>query len=69
MNDKPLTPYEELMSGDVVMQEVWRAKEALAAEYGHDSHKLFERLREREKTSGHVVVNFEAEAPEPAEKP
>jgi hypothetical protein len=42
--------------GDVVLQEVWRAKDALSAQYGHDLDKLFAETRKREKLSGHPLV-------------
>lgn len=43
-------------TGDVVLQEVWRVKDALSAQYGHDLDKLFEGLRQREEVSGHLLV-------------
>jgi hypothetical protein len=43
-------------TGDVVLQEVWRAKDTLSAQYGHDLDKLFEETRKREKLSGHPLV-------------
>ena len=45
-------------TGDVVLQEVWRAKDYLSAKYSHDLDKLFAETREREKISGHPLVNF-----------
>ena len=42
--------------GDVVLQEVWRAKDTLSAQYGHDLDKLFAETRRREKLSGHPLV-------------
>jgi len=42
--------------GDVVLQEVWRAKDVLSAQYGHDLDKLFAETRKREKLSGHPLV-------------
>ena len=53
------TAYEDITSGDVVLQEVWQVKESLAAQYGYDIKKMCEAAREREKTSGHPVVNFQ----------
>ena len=44
-------------TGDLVLQEVWRAKDTLSAQYGHDLDKLFAETREREKLSGHPLVN------------
>ncbi len=43
-------------TGDVVLREVWRAKDTLSARYGHDLDKLFEETRKREKLSGHPLV-------------
>jgi len=41
----------------VVLQEVWRAKDTLSEQYGHDLDRLFEETREREKLSGHPLVD------------
>ncbi len=43
-------------TGDLVLQEVWRAKDTLSAQYGHDLDKLFSETRQREKLSGHPLV-------------
>ena len=43
-------------SGDVVLQEIWRIKDTLSASYGHDVKRLFAETREREKLSGHPLV-------------
>lgn len=48
------------LEGDLVLREVWRAKDALCAAHGHSIDKLFADLREREKKSGHPVVNLQA---------
>ena len=45
--------------GDLVLREVWRAKEALSAARGHSIDRLFADLRKREKQSGHPVVNLQ----------
>ena len=45
-------------TGDLVLQEVWRAKDTLSAKYGHDLDKLFAETRQREKTSGHPLANL-----------
>ena len=42
---------------DLVLKEVWRAKDTLSAEYGHDLNKLFAETRKREKLSGHPLVS------------
>jgi hypothetical protein len=44
---------------DLVLREVRRAKDALSAARGHSVDKLFADLREREKHSGHPVVNLQ----------
>ena len=44
---------------DLVLREIWRAKDALSAARGYSVEKLFADLREREKRSGHCVVNFQ----------
>lgn len=46
-------------TGDVVLQEIWRIKDELSAARGHDIDRLFDDLRQREKQSGHRVVNFQ----------
>ena len=43
-------------TGDLVLREVWRAKDTLSAEYGHDLDKLFAETRRREKLSSHPLV-------------
>ncbi len=48
------------MEGDLVLREVWRAKDALSAARGHSIDKLFADLRQREKKSGHPLVNLQA---------
>ena len=45
-------------SGDLVLQEVWRAKDTLSAQYGHDLDKLFAEMRKREKRSHHPLVGL-----------
>ncbi|HEY0548883.1 MAG TPA: hypothetical protein VGF13_04720 [Verrucomicrobiae bacterium] len=47
-------------TGDVVLQEIWRIKDTLSASYGHDVDRLFAEARERQKHSGHPVVNLQA---------
>ena len=46
-------------SGDVVLQEIRRTKDALSASYGHVVDRLFDESRERQKRSGHPVVNLQ----------
>jgi len=45
-------------SGDLVLKEVWRAKDTLSALYGHDLDKLFAETRKREKLSGHPLADL-----------
>ena len=45
--------------GDLVLQEIWRIKDTLSASYGHDVDRLFAEARERQKHSGHPVVNLQ----------
>ena len=52
---------------DLVLREVWRAKDALSAARGHSVDKLFADLREREKHSGHRVVNLSGQPENPAD--
>jgi hypothetical protein len=49
-------------TGDLVLREVWRAKDTLSAAYGHDLDKLFEETRKREKLSGHPLVELPAKS-------
>ena len=44
-------------TGDIVLQEIWRIKDALSASYGHDVHRLFAETRKRETLSGHPLVS------------
>lgn len=43
---------------DEVLLEVWRIKDALSAARGHSVDKLFAEARERQKRSGHRVVDL-----------
>jgi hypothetical protein len=45
--------------GDLVLQEIWRIKDTLSASYGHDVDRLFAEARQRQKHSGHRVVNLQ----------
>ncbi len=51
---------------DLVLREVWRAKDTLSAARGHSVDKLFADLCEREKLSGHRVVNLSGVPTSPA---
>jgi hypothetical protein len=46
-------------AGDLVLQEVWRTKDALSAARGHDVHRLFAEARKRQELSKHPVVNLQ----------
>ena len=45
--------------GDLVLQEAWRAKDALSAACGHSDDRLFADARERQRLSGDPVVNLQ----------
>ena len=57
--DKTTQTVKPETEGDLVLREVWRAKDALSAARGHSIDKLFADLRKREKKSGHPVVNLQ----------
>lgn len=44
--------------GDVVLQEIWHAKDTLSAACGHDLKRMIAEAREHQKHSGHSVVDF-----------
>ncbi|MBE7501451.1 MAG: hypothetical protein HS113_14340 [Verrucomicrobiales bacterium] len=46
-------------TGDVVLKEIWRIKDTLSASYGHAVDRRFAEARERQKRSGHPVVNLQ----------
>ena len=58
--NKTTDPQPAKATGDLVLQEVWRAKDTLSAAYGHDLDKLFAETSKREKLSGHPVVNLQS---------
>jgi hypothetical protein len=43
---------------DEVLEEIWRIKDAMSAARGHSVEKLFAEARERQKHSGHRVINL-----------
>lgn len=49
----------ETKEGDLVLREVWSVKDKLSAARGHSIDRLFTEARERQKHSGHPVVNFQ----------
>ena len=46
---------------DEIIQEVWKAKDALAAKCGHDVRALVEHLRVQERASSAKVVDLHAQ--------
>jgi len=56
MKTTDIKPTKE--TGDLVLKEVWRAKDTLSASYGHDLDKLFAETRKREKLSGHPFADL-----------
>ena len=57
MSVEPEKTMAEETGGDLVLQEIWRIKDTLSASYGHDVKRLFAETRQREKLSGHPLVN------------
>jgi hypothetical protein len=43
---------------DEIIREVWKAKDEIAQECGHDLHKLAALLRKKQKQRGHKTVNL-----------
>ena len=54
---------------DEVLQEIWRIKDELSAARGHSVDKLFADARERQKHSGHRVVNLSDSRKAPGNDP
>lgn len=54
------------MKNENPIEEVWRIRDELSAEYGYDVHRLFAALREEEKKHGDRLVPL---VPRAAEKP
>lgn len=46
------------MIKDEIIQEVWRAKDAIAAKYKYDAVAMAKALQDREKKSSAKVVNL-----------
>lgn len=44
-----------------MLQAVWRAKDILSAQYGHDLDELFAETSKRGKLSGHPRSNLQIE--------
>ncbi len=66
---KPSPTTEPEMEADLVLREIWRAKDALSAAHGHSVGRLFAGLRRRERQSGHPLVNFQAKPGKPPDLP
>ena len=49
----------ETTGGDLVLREIWRIKDKRSAARGHSIDRLFAEARERQKHSGHPVVNLQ----------
>ena len=45
--------------GHLVLREIWRIKDELSAARGHSIDRLFAEARERQKQSGHPIVNLQ----------
>lgn len=52
--------FNRATDGDVVLQEIWHIKDELSAARGHSIDRLFAEARERQKHSGHRVVNLQS---------
>ncbi len=46
---------------DEIIQEVWKAKDTIAASHHHNMKELVEHLRAKEETSGSRVVDLHAQ--------
>jgi hypothetical protein len=49
---------------DDALEEIWRIKDELSAARGHSVERLFAEARERQKHSGHRIVNLQDEPKE-----
>jgi hypothetical protein len=59
MSDEKLARPSE---GDLVLREIWRAKEALSSAYGHDLDRLFAETKAKEKRFTGKVVDLSRSA-------
>jgi len=50
------------MMKDEIIQELWKAKDAISARYQHDVKRLVDDLRAAENSSGSRVVDLHARA-------
>jgi len=53
----------ERAEGELVLREIWRTKDKLSAARGHSIDRVFAEARERQKQSGHPVVNLQTQRP------
>ena len=44
------------MKNETPIEEIWRIRDELSAEYGYDVHRIFAALREEEKVHGDLLV-------------
>lgn len=56
------------MYEDDVIEEVWRVKDEIAAEFNYDVHALADALRKDEGKDGRKVVSLEPKRPVIAKK-
>jgi hypothetical protein len=47
-----------MMKDENPIEEVWRIRDELSAEYGYDVHRMFAALREEEKKHGDRLVRL-----------
>jgi hypothetical protein len=57
MNEEKCEPKPRPCTDEVLL-EIWRIKDALSAARGHSVEKLFAEARERQRHSGHRVVDL-----------
>ena len=65
--NRPTKKPPEKRSTDMVLQEIWRIKDELSGARGHDVHRLFADSRERQKHSGHKIVDLSLRRTNPGE--
>jgi hypothetical protein len=56
---KTIEKRDTKVTGDVVLREVWEAKDNLSSSYGHDLDKLFAETRKHEEQSGHPFAELQ----------
>jgi len=45
------------MKADPILKELWEIKDGLSQEYGHDLRRLFDRLKESQKSATGRIIN------------